>query len=121
MRSKLSSLQLPEGQVANGGSCQLLRLFQYCLDRLTSPLRELAADAKALQIRVSTSVGNFDGELHIFGNLCYADNSLIASSVETSSTAMPSCSASSVTDSGGAIFTVWPHAPTGAKSNRPRW
>src|SRR5205823_8214600 len=45
---------------------------------------------------------------------------VFASSLNASaSTANPSRTASSVIVSGGAIFTVWPHAPTGEKNNRP--
>ena len=44
-----------------------------------------------------------------------------ASSTASPSTASPSRSASSVIVSGGAIFTVCPHAPTGAKNSSPLW
>ncbi len=42
-----------------------------------------------------------------------------ASSVASARTASPSSSASSGMVSGGAILTVWPQAPTGAKKRRP--
>ena len=44
-----------------------------------------------------------------------------ASSTASLSTARPSRTASSVIVSGGAIFTVCPHAPTGAKNSSPLW
>src|SRR5665213_1508948 len=44
-----------------------------------------------------------------------------ASSIASFKTANPSRNGSSVIVSGGAIFTVSPHAPTGAKNRSPLW
>src|SRR2546427_5849345 len=42
-----------------------------------------------------------------------------ASFTASASTVRPSCTASSGIVRGGAIFTVWPQAPTGEKNSRP--